>query len=157
MSKTINNNNPPDAPANALRTNSSALQPRQSTGGSWRGTASCHLELFRLVHLEVHLEHLEDILVATLEATQGVMGLLEDEGTQSSHRCLGDQAVTGCIGVIETCRRLIQVRILFCISFLATLCLYIAISSNAIWEILVDWIILSTHPGIFCFGSWVEI
>ena len=73
-----------------------------------------------MVHLEVHLEHLEDILVATL----GVMGLLEDEGTQSSHRCLGDQAVTGCIGVIETCRRLIQVRILFCISFLATLRLY---------------------------------
>lgn len=70
--------------------------------------ASCHLDLLRLVHLEVHLEHLEDILVATLEATQGVMGLLEDEGTQSSHRCLGDQAVTGCIGVIETCRRLIQ-------------------------------------------------
>ena len=144
---------PPDAPANALRTNSSALQPRQSTGGSWRGTASCHLELFRLVHLEVHLEHLEDIQVATLEASLGVMGLLEDEATQSYHRCLGDQAVTGCIGVIETCRRLIQVRILFCISFLATHFLYIAVSSNAIWEILVDWIILSTHPGIFCFRS----
>jgi len=57
-----------------------------------------------VVHLEVHLGHLEDILVATL----GVMGLLEDEGTQSYHLCLGDQAVTGCIGVIETCRRLIQ-------------------------------------------------
>ena len=136
-----------------MRTNSNAQRPRQSTGGSWRGTASCHLELFRLVHLEVHLEHLEDIL----EASLGVMGLLEDEGTQSYHLYLGDQAVTGCIGVIETCRRLIQVRILFCISFLATLCLYIAVSSNAIWEILVDWIILSTHPGIFCFRSWVEI
>ena len=156
MSRTINNSPPPDAPANALRTNSSALQPRQSTGGSWRGTASCHLELFRLVHLEVHLEHLEDILVATLEATLGVMGLLEDEATQSYHRCLGDQAVTGCIGVIVTCRRLIQVRVLFCISFWQ-LSVCIAVSSNAIWEILVDWIILSTHPGIFCFRSWVEI
>ena len=139
---------PPGAPASVLPTSSNAQLPRLSTEGFSRGTGKwLDLELL-LALLEVQEVCLE-LLVA--------MRFLEGEATQNCPPCLEDQEATECNVVIETCRRLIQVRVLFCISFLATLCLYIAVSSNAIWEILVDWIILSTHPGIFYFGSWVKI
>ena len=135
---------------------SNAQQQRLSTEDFSRGTGRRPLVLeVLLVPLEVFLVPLE-VLEVRLELLVA-MGFLEVEVTQNCHQCLEDLAVTECNVVIETCRRLIQVRILFCISFLATLWLYIAISSNAIWEILVDWIILFTHPGIFCFRSWVEI
>ena len=52
-----------------------------------------------LAHLEVRLQ----LPVA--------MGFLEGEATQSCRQCLEDQAATECNVVIETCRKLIQVKI----------------------------------------------
>ena len=89
-------------PASGLLTSSNAQQRRPSTGGFSRETGRCLVLELLLASLEVPEVRLE---------LPEAMGLLEGEATQSCHQCLEDQAATECNVVIETCRRLIQVKI----------------------------------------------
>ena len=86
-----------------MPTSSNQQQRRLSTEGFSRGTGR------RRLVLEVLLAPLE-VLEVRLELPV-VMEFLEVEATQNCRLCLEDLAVTECNVDIETCRRLIQVKI----------------------------------------------
>ena len=114
---------------------SNVQQRKLSTEGFLRGTGRqlvLELLLAPLEVLEVRLEH----LVA--------MRFLEGEATQSCHQCLEDQAATECNVVIETCRRLIQVKIFLGFDWVGNIPL-LTLFVDLIWESLVDEIILYSH------------
>ena len=82
-----------------MPTSSNVQQRKLSTEGFLR-------EMGRRLDLELLLAPLEVRLELPV-----AMGFLEVEATQSCRQCLEDLAVTECNVVIETCRRLIQVKI----------------------------------------------